>query len=182
MTSTRLVRAIRGIIREMMANLTFFGAYRYRVVDMAVNRVTLQAVDSELGLPDISPIAIHSGVAGAWAKLAPGAIVIVTFADGKETMPMVTAFEDKDGNGFLPLAVCIDASQKIAIGTSDPDDADAWPAARAGDIVQCLMPPSCLVKGFVGTPPAEQQFTGTITLVDPIMGIIYAGSPKVTIK
>jgi len=182
MTSTRLIRAIRGIIREMTSNLTFFGAYRYRVIDMTVNRVTLQAVDGELGLPDLSPIAIHPGIAGAWAKLAPGSIVIVTFADGKETMPMITAFEDKDGNGFLPLAVCIDASQRVAIGTSDPDDADAWPAARAGDIVQCLMPPLCHFAGALGVPPNGVPLEGVITFIDPIMGIIYAGSGKVTVK
>ena len=117
-------------------------------------------------------------MAGMSAKLTPGSIVLVSFADGDGTQPIITHFEDKDGNGFLPVQVFIDASEKVFIGTGDENEADAWPAARNGDIVQCMMPPVCPVTGTLSGAP----FAGVITIVDPIMGIVYSGSSKVMIN
>jgi hypothetical protein len=148
--------------------------YRYRVVEMKGNRVALQIVNKATGLPDLVPISEHSGVSGAWSKLQPGQGVLVSFVEGDPSQPVITHFEDKDGAGFQPSATCLDAKDQVMIGTSDLTDSDARLIARVGDAVECFMPPACPVVGTLSGMP----FSGVLTVVDPIVGIITSGATK----
>jgi hypothetical protein len=176
----RLAALLQGIARRA-TDAPLFGKYRYRVVGMAVDgRVELQAVSKTAGLPDVKPISMWPGMAGAHAELSPGAEVLVEFVEGHRTMPIVTHFAGKDGTGFVPVSIAFCNSVQAA--------------ARQGDLVQSggvgtivtLVP----VTG-VGAAPNNAVVCGVAHLIsfsstppvpsaaDPLYGAISTGSPKV---
>jgi len=155
-----------------------WGKYRYRVVAMRDDgRVDLQAVRAGAGLPDLRPVQVWPGVAGAAAELAPGAEVLVEFIEGDPTMPIVTHFAGVAGPGFVPVSLAFCGSEQRA--------------ARQGDLVQsggagctCVLTPLAPVPGPLtpGTPylisfsssPADVG-----PLAKPLFGAISSGSPWV---
>jgi hypothetical protein len=162
----RLTAALRALARESDSRRTFQGIYRYRVFSMSSDRVQLQAVRTDLGLPDIMPISMSPGVAGAWSELAGGSIVFVAFADGGDpAAPIVIGFEPKGGPGFMPMQTTLDAQQKVAIGAScDVDIAQALARLlRDGEKIQItgLVAPSS--GGPVTCTPGA-----TVISLDPV--------------
>jgi hypothetical protein len=164
-----------GRLAELVARVAtrsteapLLGLYRYRVVNMAAGpegRVSLQAVNRAIGLPDIEPISQWPGVAGVHADLTPGVEVLVSFIEGDRSQPIVTHYAGKDGSAYVPV--------ELVIG-GEP----ASPAARQGDTVEVLLPPTALFSGTVGGSPA----TGVITFpINYALGSIQTGSGKVRI-
>jgi hypothetical protein len=115
--ANRLWDAVAMIARQVQAE-RIWGLRRYRVFKMSVNRVELQVVDKTLGLPDVLPASMWPGLAGVWAKLRPGAVVLVEFVEGSAVRPIVTHYEPRDGAGFLPLELLLDAEELVSIGPS----------------------------------------------------------------
>lgn len=134
---SRLLDTVRSIVRETFPRYDYLGPRKYRVVRLSANRLELQIVNRSLGLPDLLPIAMWPGLAGAWAKMTPGAEVLVQFIDGDPAQPIVTHYAPKDGNGFVPVEVEIDASSKVTVGDSASEvllgAAPRLAVARAGD-------------------------------------------------
>lgn len=158
---------LADIMRAIVQRSTdgrLWGAYRYRVVRTAGERVELQAVRRIVGLPDLLPISMWPGVPGAYAELAPGAEVLVSFIEGDRAQPVVTHFAGVDGVGFVPGSLILGGKT-------------GSPAARQGDGIEALLPPA-LFTGTVGGSPA----TGTIAWASPkLVGVITGGSGKVRI-
>ena len=159
--------ALTQALASAVARLTdqrLHGVYRYRVLRLSVDRVELQAVRKGAGLPDLLPVSMWPGVAGAHATLALGAEVLVQFVEGDRTMPIVTGFAGRGGQGHVPtlLEICT----------------PGLPAARQGDAVQVTLPPAAF-SGTIGGSPA----TGTVTWAPPATanGTITGGSAKVKI-
>lgn len=164
-----------GTIRRRL-----YGKYRYRVVRMASDRVELQVASARAGLPDVLPISMWPGVAGAHAELAPGAEVLVEFIEGDRAQPIVTGFAGKDGVGFVPTSLTLcGSSQRVA---------------RQGDLVQSGGVGMSIIIGLVGTgaPPNQAVVAGVPypcsfsvnpadvgPLAKPLFGAISTGSPKV---
>jgi hypothetical protein len=113
----RIGDALRGFVRRVVDD-RYFGISKYRVIRMSSDRVELQAVRRGGDMPDILPISMWPGVAGAHADLTPGAEVLVQFIDGERTQPIVTHFAGKDGNGWTPANVTIDATTLIKLGAN----------------------------------------------------------------
>lgn len=110
---------LAGALQRIVARATdgrLHGLWRYRVVQMSGDRVELQAVRQRPGLPDVLPISMWPGVAGAHAELAGGAEVLVQFIEGDRTQPIVTHFAGKDGVGWVPANLLLDASTRIDLG------------------------------------------------------------------
>lgn len=160
----RLAALLRGIVKRATDGQVQ-GKYRYRVVRMAVDgRVELQAVRRVVGLPDILPVSQWPGVAGVHAELTPGAVVLVEFIEGDRTLPIITHYPGKDGQGFAPVSLVIG-------GPAGP------PAARQGDSVEVLLPPA----QFAGTINGLTA-TGIVSWLAPKAdGTITAGSGKVSV-
>ncbi len=153
---------LAGLIRSLVERITderLWGLWRYRVVRMSSDRVELQSVRQRVGLPDILPIAMWPGVAGAHAELAPGAEVLVEFIEGDRAQPVITHFAGKAGPGFVPTKLA------LANGTKG--------AARVDDEVEVTIPTGTfLVAATAGVlNPSPVKVTGKIT----------AGSSKVVI-
>ena len=165
-------------ITETTTRRRLFGKYRYRVVRMRGDRVELQAYTSRPGLPDVLPVSMWPGVAGAHAELAAGAGVLVEFIEGDRAQPMVTGFIGKDGQGFVPESLTLCGS--------------AQRVARQGDLVQSGGPGCSVVFTGAGAPPNNAVVVGLPYLVSfsadpsavgplaaPLYGAISTGSPKV---
>jgi hypothetical protein len=158
---------ISGLLRSIAQRATdrqLHGLYRYRVTRMVGDRVELQAVKRIVGLPDLLPLSMWPGIAGAHAELAPSADVLVQFVEGDRAQPVVTHFAGKDGTGFVPT--------RLTLGGVDGAN-----AARLGDAVEVLLPPA-MFAGTVGGSPASGFLTFTTSKA---LGIITAGSAKVRI-
>jgi hypothetical protein len=117
--------ALRTVVSRL-TDRTVVGLVRYRVVRTSADRLELQVVNRDFDAPDILPISTWPGVAGAHAEPTPGAEVLVQFIEGSRELPVVTHFAGKDGTGWSPVNLTIDASAFIKLGK----DAEAL-AARA---------------------------------------------------
>jgi hypothetical protein len=100
---SRLLDDIRSAVLACIPTHPFWVPRRFRVVEMAGERVNLQVVAKALGLPDILPVSISPGMSGLKAKLTPGTIVLVQFVDGDPTQPVITHFAGADQQGFEPV-------------------------------------------------------------------------------
>lgn len=132
--------ALLAIAREAWPRAAYCAPYRYRVIDHVASRVRLQAVRAGAGLPDLLYISVLPGVAGAEATLRAGSLVLVQFIEADPAQPVVTHFEAAGGDGWLPIALVIDASDSITIGASTTTislgAAPRLGVARVGDAVQ----------------------------------------------
>ena len=155
-TDTRYAR-VAGLLRALVERVIAEnreGPALYRVSKMSDKRVELQLVNRRAGLPDLLPISMWPGIAGAHAQLTPGAEVLVEFVDGDRSRPIVTHFAGKDGTGFVPvkLSLC------DAAGTAPF-------AARVGDSISVTFPPGSFLTS-ANTPvynATPLTFSGTIT-------------------
>ena len=116
----RLGDAMRTLIGRT-TEAKIWGKRTYRVSEMDGDRVKLQAINRSAELPDILPVSMFPGVAGVHAALTPGATVAVEFLDGDPARPVVTGFVGKDGTGFVPVSLTLDASTEIKVGASASD-------------------------------------------------------------
>lgn len=159
-----LAGLLRSIVQRTMDG-KLWGHYRYRVIRMAGDRVELQAVRKAVGLPDLLPLSVWPGVAGAHAELAPGTEVLVVFLEGDRAQPVVVAFAGKDGVGFVPAQLTLGGPA-------------GSPVARQGDMVEVQLAPTPFVGTAAGTPISGTiMFAGTSAL-----GVITGGSSKVRVS
>ena len=83
---------------------------------MSGDNVELQAVVGGLGLPDVLPVAMKPGVAGAHGKLTGGGIVLVEFIEGDRTLPIVSAFAGKGEQGAAPDELDLSVTTTLRLG------------------------------------------------------------------
>lgn len=165
----RLTGLVRSIVERVAQATALHGIYRYRVVKVAPDaRLELQPVNRALGLPDMAPISQWPGVPGLHATPDVGGEVLVQFADGDRSHPVVTHYAGPGGVGFVPAA--------LVLGGMDGPE-----AARKGDAVEVLLPPA-VISGTLGVPPATTPITGVLTFTNSKAdGVITTGSLKVKI-
>lgn len=120
----RIAQSLRDIANRATDG-KLFGRYRYRVVQMSGDRVELQAVLSQVGLPDALPISMRPGVSGASSVLTGGSIVLVEFIEGDRTLPIVSAFASKGDEGHAPDETTFDVVSTLRLGGPGAVDAVA---------------------------------------------------------
>lgn len=113
-TSRRLA-AWRRIMEQLDPGRRFRGVFEYRVVTQDGERINLQPIRVSTGMPDLQRVPVRPGVSGARADVALGSRVLVGFVDSDPARPCVLAFEDAEGDGFIPIKLEIDATA-IEIG------------------------------------------------------------------
>lgn len=106
----RIAEALRKIVAELTAPLLYHAIVRYRVVQHGSigARFELQALRRGVW-PDAIAVGGVTGVPGAYAKLQPGSVVYVAFADGDPGLPIVLAYARSDDNAAQPVSVLLDA-------------------------------------------------------------------------
>lgn len=119
-TTDRINAALRTLHQREAAR-TLWGLWRYRVSQMDGDRVKLQAISAAAGLPDVLPVDMYPGLAGAHAVMTPGANVLVQFVEGDPSMPVITQYVGKGGPGHEPSTLTLDATSEIKLGASAGD-------------------------------------------------------------
>lgn len=109
---SKLVGAIRALIDQRVQR-EYLAPQQYRVIEQAADgRLILQAISKSV--PEAALISIWPGVPGVTAKLLLGSEVLLEFAGGDPTSPVVRGF-----GPTVPLEVAIDAIQvKIGEGAA----------------------------------------------------------------
>lgn len=129
----QLAGAVAAIVRHVSSE-RLWGRWRYRVVQRSVDRLELQPVRRDAGLPDALPISMWPGVAGAHAAPQLGAEVLVEFLEGDRTQPIVTGFAGKDGVGHTPDELTLAVGTVLRAG----DAAASSFAAKADAVLDRL--------------------------------------------
>lgn len=115
----RLLNALRAAVLELIAPLHFYALFRYRVINVrADGRMDLQAVRKGGPAPDLIAISQACGIPGGSGKPTPGAVVLVSFADGDPGLPVVTHFARPEDGVFVPAIARLDAKELVEIGAS----------------------------------------------------------------
>lgn len=130
----RLADAVSTVV-ERLTDRRIWGARRYRVVQMSSDRVELQVVRRASGLPDVLPVSMHPGAPGVHADLTPGAEVLVQFEDGSRELPFISHFMGKDGVGWAPVNLTLDATSTIKAG-ANATKAPAWAIEIRAELVK----------------------------------------------
>jgi hypothetical protein len=78
------------------------GPFEFRVGRQTGERFDLQPVRSSLGFPELRNVPARPGIPGARADVKKGSKVLVGFIDADRSRPVVLAYEDADGGGFVP--------------------------------------------------------------------------------
>lgn len=101
-------------IREL-GQLAYRTTYRYRYVEPAsAGGLVLQAVDATAGAPDVSPLALGTGMPGVTATLAPSTVAYVTFIAGRKTDPVLVSYD----SSATPEKLALDATIEVDVGPS----------------------------------------------------------------
>lgn len=176
-----LAQTIESIVRRSANDDRLYGCYRYRVVGMVGDRVSVRAANPIEGMPDMALVDIWPGLAGAAMTLIPGADVLVSFIDGVRTSPIITHFTNKSGTGFVPASVDL-------LGNGN-----GLNAGRQGDLVRSggigtiasfgLIPPDVVPAMSVGKPYLISfgPVAPTPVLAAPLYGALATGSNVVRI-
>lgn len=170
-TQDRLAASLERLAQRAQGD-RIWGKWRYRVVEMDGDRVKLQAVSRAAGLPDALPISMGPGVAGAHAELTPASEVLVEFIEGSPSMPLITHFAGKDGTGFVPINLLLDATSEIKLGA-----AAAQFVALADDVLSELNDIRTQFDAHIHVTTATVGASATVgVLSQPSPGMGAAGS------
>ncbi len=181
-TRGRLTGVLRDIVRRAVSD-RLYGKYRYRVIQMSGVRVELQAVAQIAGLPDVIPVSMKPGAAGAHAKLTGGSIVIVEFIDGLRTMPIVTAFPGKGEEGHAPDELDLSVVTTLRLGSASAsegvtlgDSHKSWADGHKHGYIDSI--------GTAGTPTPSITSTPTQSPGPPPTGLPVTpdSAPATSIK
>lgn len=161
----RLSRVLRAIVKRHTDG-PLWGTYRYQVVSMAPDkRVNLRVVRKSSGVPDVLPVKMWPGLAGADMTLEQGAEVLVEFEEGDRGKPFVSHFTPVGGGGFVPVSI------SLCGGTR--------PAAGVGSGVTVFLTPGTPVA-ITGTVSGN-PFVGTAVFSAALRGVVSDGAPQVRI-
>lgn len=132
--SSRRLAALVALVEQADPDRAFRGVWEYRVVSLAGDRVDLEPLRASSGMPSLDRIPMRPGLAGSRSDLMLGSHVLVAFVDADPGRPSVIAFEDSEGEGFLPLLTEIDAATLVKLGQG------VKPAIGAGDLAGGIWP------------------------------------------
>ena len=160
--SDRIKNGLMSIVRHMLKPTDYHAMYEAKVLSQnSSGNLDLQPSDTRL--PAMTDVPIRYGIPGISAAVRAGSYVMVQFEGGNPSRPVATVWNSAS------VEYVVIGADKTYIGAND---SDAYPIARVGDIVECLMPPMMPVSGQM----SGQAFTGMLTVIDPIYGVITSGS------
>ena len=172
--ATRLMSAMTNLIRSV-SGWQWNRSYRYRVISQGVDgRVTLQAVNKALGMPDLELKTIWPGTQGDSATVQLSSTCDVRFQEGG--LPIVSNWDP----GGKPTKRTIDASAEVDVGPSAAAvnlAGGGQAVGRVGDKVSVTftLADAALILAPPGTGGGPCSMLNPITLT----GTITAGSSKV---
>lgn len=94
--------ALRRLFDALYPENRYRGVFEYRVVSQEGERLNLQPVRVSLGMPDVRRAIVRPGIPGCRADVEMASRVLVAFVDQDPSRPVVVAFEDAEGDSFVP--------------------------------------------------------------------------------
>ena len=119
-SSSRRLATLQALQEQLDPARRFRGITEYRVVTRDGKRLNLQPVRVSTGMPDLARVYVRPGVSGCEAEVALGSRVLVAFVDSDPARPVVTSFEDAEGEGFEPTTVTISKGVLGVARMTDP--------------------------------------------------------------
>lgn len=188
--STRLSHALDALFETREQR--FYGTYRYRVYsDSRDNTLNLQVVRPVSGLPDVLPVSIATGLAGARTKLDEGEIVKVAFDEGDITMPFVAHYPPGDPEKTAGLARMADltlsggALTTIMFSTGPEAGAYVTPVMALGSpsgVVPVVVPGVRYLVSFGSALDIDPAALAPPTLLppqaNPLVGYVASASDR----
>ena len=118
---------VAAIMRDIFPKYEYHGIYRYQVFQVTDQKLELQALKKRPGLPDILPVEMFPGLAGAYSEVKAGSTALLMFADGDPSQPTVVGFAPvSEGNLHYPETTIINAQTSIDIGKDNLDNPVKW--------------------------------------------------------
>jgi hypothetical protein len=105
--SSRTLEAFRKILDQIDPDRAFRGVTEYRVVTTSGKRLNLQPIRVSTGMPELRNVPAMPGVGGCDTDPALGSRVLVGFVDSDPGRPVVLAYEDAEGAGFVPITLTL---------------------------------------------------------------------------
>lgn len=143
----------------------YFAPWEYRVVRRTGERLDLQAVRVASGMPDLRNVRIRPGLAGGRAHPKLGSTVLVAFIDGDPARPVVTAFDEHDGPGWIPSEIALQAGSTGAAPTEHATSVEALVAA----VQQVLATIGPLIGGGFGSAVTLLSYAPAFDAIVPLI-------------
>ncbi len=153
----RLDEKLARFIRVVTAGTRYHAVYPCEVQGQADNgNLDLRPDDESMRGEGLQDVPVRHGLPGVTVRVPVGARVSLGF---------------EEGNPRKPYAALWNAQSITSINFAGGDQ----PIARDGDSVVCYMPPGVAISGTLAGSP----FSGFITILTPMTGIITSGQDKV---
>lgn len=161
--SDRIKGRLLDIIQHVLKPTDYHALYPARVVSQTPGGL-LEVIPDDTRLSGMT-VPIRYGIPCVTAKIRKDSRVLIGFEGGNPKKPVATLWDAAD------IEQIIIAPDKLFIGS---DGGNAWPIARQGDYIECLLPPVMPVAGTLSGAP----FSGVLTIIDPVVGVISSGAAK----
>ena len=157
--------ALRAVWRRLFPRVELQGLFTYMSVGASQNgKHDLRSTRSR-HLPDVE-LADSWSAAGLSAELAAGTQVVLSFADGDPSSPILVATEPRSGAGHVPVRVYQEASSRIDVVSASAGNvyvAGETPTAAATPLIEYLQalelylatidPTILAAAALLGVPP-----------------------------
>lgn len=155
----RLKSAVRAVLEAFEPRLLYAATYRADVmVDHEDGTIDVRVDEARIG--DLTRVPLWLGLPGVRFRFESPGHVLVSFRRRDPRLPVAHLF---NGGSFGRL-VLMDGSASLA---------------RVGDIALAPFPSGMIFDVQVMTPAGPRQVTGPVTIREPIVGVIAAGSGAV---
>ncbi len=188
-TSRRLA-AMRALDEQLDPDRRFRSVWEYRVVTLSGKRLNLQPVQVSTGMPSLSNVPFRPGVAGCDVAAQLGSRVLVGFVNEDPARPYVSAFEDPDGEGFVPTTLDLTAGGMVGGEHVMTTEATAlliynvlvaWCAAAGGGpllaaVLQPLIMPAIITAITAQSTPAPPGEAAQTILATTLAATMASGT------
>lgn len=167
----RLLAALRLLVRNELARMTYLGVYEYTVQGASPGTVDASPASS-LPLPTLSGVPLLPSILGQTATpAARGALCRIRFVNGDPTRPVCV------GIAAPTVDAAVDATGTLSLGHSATVvvGGGTKPIARSGDAVTMLFPQGTFT-GVLTPPGGSPTVLGTIVILTAASGIIASTS------
>lgn len=166
----RMKRGLLEIVTRLLAPTRWHAPYLAKIVSQNADG-TLEVTPTDPSLPGLSRVPIRLGIPGASVSVKGGSYVIVEFDGGDSRQPYASVY---DSSTLDSITITASTSVTVNAPIVNLGDEDGQPVARLGDLVTSALPPEMPVVGTVSGAP----FAGTITILDPVVGVITGSAAK----
>lgn len=182
MTLDRLKHLVAQIVGQVMARVDYHARYPARVTSQNADGTLELKPDSTRWGPGLSRVPIRHGLPGVTKlEVAQGARVLLawTLDDDGQPTPHAELWEK---GSLTSITISADVEARVFAPSVLIGDEGAAPAATLGSPVECLLPPAIPVVGTVVGPSGPMAFTGTLTVADPILGLVTGAVAKTKVS